>query len=64
MGLTDDQLAFAKTILLSGQASDYYWTAAWNNYKNDPNATNKNIVLSRLQYMYKYLMNQAEYQLS
>jgi len=56
---------FLKSILLSNQASDFYWTNAWNDYKNDSgNISKKNIVNSRLQAMYKYMMNLAEYQLS
>ncbi|MBA3706780.1 MAG: DUF1800 domain-containing protein [Bacteroidetes bacterium] len=51
-------------ILLSGQSSDSYWTAAWNTYKADPtNNTNKNIVLTRLRALYKYIMDLSEYQL-
>lgn len=55
---------FLKSILLSGQSSDSYWTTAWSDYKNSPNNTSaKAIVLGRLQSFYKYLMNLAEYQL-
>ncbi len=53
-----------KNILLSGQATDGYWTDAWNAYVNDPN--NKEyeaIVNSRLQYFYTYLFQLPEYQL-
>jgi uncharacterized protein (DUF1800 family) len=51
-------------FLLSGQDSDSYWTTAWNNYLANPaNSSNKTIVQSRLQNLYKYLMNMAEYQL-
>lgn len=54
-----------KQILLSGQDQDYYWTNAWLLYKANPNDTvAKNTVLSRLQSLYKYFMNLAEYQLS
>lgn len=56
---------FLKSILLSNQVNDAYWTAAWTDYKNDPASTSKkNIVTTRLSAMYKYLMNLAEYQLS
>ncbi|MDP3684916.1 MAG: hypothetical protein Q8S01_13395, partial [Ignavibacteria bacterium] len=56
---------FLKSILLSGQTSDSYWTDAWLTYKaNTSNTANRNIVLSRLQAMFKYLMNLPEYQLS
>jgi uncharacterized protein (DUF1800 family) len=56
---------FLKSILLSGQTSDSYWTDAWKTYRaNTSNATNRNIVLNRLTTMFKYLMNLPEYQLS
>lgn len=56
---------FLKSILLSGQLTDSYWTGAWNAYKSNVTvAANRTIVLSRLQAMYKYLMNLPEYQLS
>lgn len=56
---------FLKSILLSGQSTDSYWTAAWQTYKsNTGNTANRAIVLTRLQSMFKYLMNLPEYQLS
>jgi len=56
---------FLKSILLSNQVMDYYWTTAWTDHKNDPaNAPKKNIVNTRLVAMYKYMMNLAEYQLA
>ena len=56
---------FLKSILLSGQTTDSYWTGAWITYKSNVNiAANKAIVLTRLQAMFKYLMNLPEYQLS
>lgn len=56
---------FLKSILLSGQMTDVYWTSAWMDYKNNPsNASFYKIVLTRLQPFYKYLMNLAEYQLT
>lgn len=63
--ITQQVREFLKSILLSGQTSDSYWTDAWITYKANPsNTTNRNIVLNRLQAMYKYLMNLPEYQLS
>jgi len=51
--------------LLSGQASDHYWSDAWNAYKANTNDTNaKSTVVTRLQSLLKALMNAAEYQLS
>jgi uncharacterized protein (DUF1800 family) len=64
--ISESSKNYLKTqILLSGQSDDNYWTTAWNNYTNAPtNSTYKNIVFSRLQALYKYLMNLAEYHLS
>lgn len=56
---------FLKSILLSGQISDHYWTDAWTTYKASPgNAMAKTVVFTRLQAMLKYLMDLSEYQLS
>jgi len=52
-----------RSILLSGQAQDYYWTTAWDVYKANPTAGNKAIVASRLRAFYKYIMNLPEYHL-
>jgi uncharacterized protein (DUF1800 family) len=53
------------TILLGGQASDHYWTDAWTAYKTAPtNAMNLNIVTTRLQAFYKFLIQNPEFQLS
>ena len=63
--ITQQVRDFLKSILLSGQTSDSYWTDAWATYKaNTNNTSNRNIVLNRLQSMFKYLMNLPEYQLS
>jgi uncharacterized protein (DUF1800 family) len=54
-----------KDILLSGQASDYYWTNAWNAHIAAPNdAMATSLVQNRLRDLLKYLMNQAEYHLA
>jgi hypothetical protein len=54
-----------KNLLLSGQASDYYWTNAWNTYLADTqNAVNSNIVKTRLQNFYKTVLKMVEYQLN
>ncbi len=53
-----------RSILLSGQAQDYYWSNAWTAYKANPtDPATKGIVLSRLQALYKYIMNLPEYHL-
>ena len=50
-------------ILLTGQASDYYWTDAWNLYLTSPTTINFNIVNTRLKALLKYIMNLPDYQL-
>jgi uncharacterized protein (DUF1800 family) len=51
-------------ILLSGQANDFYWTDAWNDYVNNPsNPMAYETVRSRLALLHKYIMSLAEYQL-
>ena len=63
--LSSEVTSFLKSILLSGQSLDSYWTDAWNAYKSNPlNIVNRNIVSSRLVSLFKYLMNLPEYQLS
>lgn len=53
------------SILLSGQSSNSYWTTAWADYIGAPgNTTYYNIVKSRLQNFYKYILDLSEYQLS
>ena len=55
---------FLKSILLSGQASDYYWTDAWNNLVNNPTDPMAfQTVWFKLASLHKYVMNLAEYQL-
>jgi uncharacterized protein (DUF1800 family) len=56
---------FLKSILLSAQLADHYWSDAWYAYKSLPtDATNKKIVSTRLTAFYKYIMDLPEYQLS
>ncbi|MBN8677541.1 MAG: DUF1800 domain-containing protein [Chitinophagales bacterium] len=56
---------YLKSILLSGQASDHYWTDAWNAFLNNPtDPMAVQTVWFRLATMHKYIMNLAEYQLS
>jgi uncharacterized protein (DUF1800 family) len=53
------------SILLSGQTSNSYWTTAWDDYISAPgNTTYYNIVKTRLQNFYKYILDLSEYQLS
>jgi uncharacterized protein (DUF1800 family) len=63
--VSDNQKLYMKSLLLSGQSQDYYWTDAWNNHISDPDDTSKaTIVYTRLQLLVKYLMNLSEFQLS
>ena len=64
MTLSATTKAYLKSILLSFQSADHYWTDAWNNYATTPTTTNINVVKPRLQYFYSYIMNLAEYHLS
>lgn len=53
-----------KSILLSGQANDYYWTDAWYEYSNNPDdMAAYNVVLTRLQTFYQSILQLEEYQL-
>ena len=53
-----------RSILLSGQTQDYYWTNAWDAYVANPADIGlKATVLSRLKSFYKYIMNMPEYHL-
>lgn len=60
-----DLKASLKSILLSGQIADYYWTSAWTNYVGTPtNTAFVNTAKSRLQTLYQAITNMAEFQLS
>lgn len=59
------QKAYMKSILLSGQLADSYWTAAWNDFIADQNSVQKKqLVAKRLAFLYKYIMNLSEFQLA
>ena len=53
-----------KSILLSGQTTNYYWTIAWDNYVNNPNVPNTNIVSQRIRTVLLELTRLAEHHLS
>lgn len=54
-----------RSILLSGQYNDNYWTGAWNAYIANPADPGlQSVVVSRLKALYKYIMNLPEYHLS
>ena len=63
---SDTLKATIKTsLLLTGQAQDYYWTNAWSAYIGSPtDMAAYNIVYTRLRDLYNYLMNLAEYHLA
>ena len=64
MPLSVVKKTFLKSILLSGQQSDYYWTDAWISFVNNPTDPMAiQTVWYRLASMHKYIMNLAEYQL-
>lgn len=53
-----------KSILLSNQVDDHYWTDAWIAYQLNPtDKIKKGIISTRLLIMIKYMMNLAEFQL-
>lgn len=64
--ISDASKAVIKSaLLLTGQQQDYYWSNSWNAYKTDPtNMVKYETVYLRLQALYKYFMNLAEYQLA
>ena len=53
-----------KSILLSNQTSNSYWTIAWNNYNSDPSTANENILRIRLNSVLLELTRLAEHQLA
>jgi uncharacterized protein (DUF1800 family) len=56
---------YLKSILLSNQVSDHYWTDAWNAYLAAPtNAMALSTVTTRLTAFYKYIVDQPDYHLS
>lgn len=64
MEIPAEKKLFMKSILLSGQTNDYYWTEAWDAYIADPtNQMAAETVWIRLMFLHKYIMNLAEYQL-
>ncbi len=52
-----------KSILLSAQQNNSYWTDAWNDYVSNPNVANTTTVETRLRSMYTYIMRLAEHHL-
>ena len=64
MPLGVNEIDELKTILVSGQIEDRYWTNAWNDYVNDPgNEEYKLIVETRLKSLFQRLLQRGEFQL-
>lgn len=54
-----------KSILLTGQSNEFYWTHAWNSFVAAPNdRMARTTVESRLKPFFQYLFQLSEYQLS
>ena len=64
MTVSSSVQSYLLAILLSGQATNSYWTNAWNAYVASPtNTTLQTTVLNRLKPFYQYIMDLPEYQL-
>lgn len=62
--ISDEAMNELKSVLLSGQQSDYYWTAAWNDYMaNSGNSTKRLIVENRLKWTFQRMLQLGEYHL-
>ncbi|MCB0735109.1 MAG: DUF1800 domain-containing protein [Flavobacteriales bacterium] len=65
LDVSSDQKEYMKSLLLSGQTKDSYWTDAWDAYQADPtNQVKRDTVRLRLMSLLKYVLNLAEHQLS
>lgn len=65
MDLSVTKKFLLKSILLSGQLNDSYWTNAWNTYIANPNDVMAyETVHTRLALLNKYVMSLPEYQLA
>ncbi|TDX01945.1 DUF1800 domain-containing protein [Dinghuibacter silviterrae] len=61
----NDQELMMRTILLTNQTNNAYWTQAWQAYTANPSDMNAySTVFNRLQAFYKYVMDLPEYHLS
>ena len=62
--LSEIELSNLKSVLLTGQETDAYWTMAWDAYTNEPASIEyKSIVQTRLQSTFQRLLQLGEYQL-
>jgi uncharacterized protein (DUF1800 family) len=53
-----------KSILLSGQSQDFYWTDLWQTYQQNKTTENKQMVYIRLYSLFQHLLSLPEYQLA
>lgn len=61
MRVSDESRAALKSVLLSGQQTDTYWTEVWVEYNNDEsNEELRNIILNRLKPFYQRFFQLAE----
>lgn len=64
LALSDTTVHNLKTVLLSGQQDDGYWTAAWRTWLNDPENEMKRLTVEyRLQLTFQRLLQLGEYHL-
>ncbi len=64
MPLEDEAFHHLKSILLTGQETDGYWTSAWGDLKNDPeNMEYKLVVENRLKSTFQHMLQLGEAQL-
>lgn len=62
--LSSEAINNIKAVLLTGQTADVYWTAAWNDYINEPsNDEFKLIVETRLKIAFQSMLQLGEFQL-
>ncbi|MDH3711311.1 MAG: DUF1800 domain-containing protein [Cyclobacteriaceae bacterium] len=62
--LATNELDQLKTILLSGQREDYYWSNAWYDYENNPgNGEYKLVVENRLKSLFQRVFQRGEFHL-
>lgn len=64
LDLSQAQKDYMKSILLSNQSADFYWSNAWNAYIANPSDTMaENVVRTRLDTLINYITSLEEYQL-
>lgn len=61
--VSEEHKNYVKSLLLSGQDEDSYWTEAWIAYVNNPGPATLNAVSVRLKAMIQYLIHLPEFHL-